>query len=161
MERLCKICTKQLTKKQLMYCSKSCGAKGTQSWKVRSKQYKDYYCKNCGGTHHRKNISFCSDKCKIEHKKNKMIMCFTKQYIGTSSFQRLKKYLIILGYADDRCNKCGISEWCESPITLQLHHIDGDNKNNSIKNLEILCPNCHAQTENYVGRNKRVISLTV
>jgi predicted amidophosphoribosyltransferase len=34
---------------------------------------------------------------------------------------------------------------------MQLHHIDGNNSNNSLENLQMLCPNCHSQTENYCG----------
>ena len=37
---------------------------------------------------------------------------------------------------------------------LQIHHIDGDCKNNKENNLELLCPNCHSLTENYGGANK-------
>ena len=37
------------------------------------------------------------------------------------------------------------------PIVLQLHHKDGNNQNNSLDNLMILCPNCHSQTDNYCG----------
>jgi hypothetical protein len=35
-----------------------------------------------------------------------------------------------------------------------LHHKDGDNTNNEISNLSYLCPNCHAMTDNYRGKNK-------
>lgn len=34
---------------------------------------------------------------------------------------------------------------------MQLHHVDGNNKNNTLDNLQMLCPNCHSQTENYCG----------
>ena len=34
---------------------------------------------------------------------------------------------------------------------MQLHHIDGNNSNNSLDNLQMLCPNCHSQTDNYCG----------
>ena len=37
---------------------------------------------------------------------------------------------------------------------LSLHHIDGDRHNNVFENLQILCPNCHAQTDNYGSKNK-------
>ncbi|MBU4162493.1 HNH endonuclease, partial [Patescibacteria group bacterium] len=37
-------------------------------------------------------------------------------------------------------NKCGISD----KRVLVVHHIDGNRKSNSIKNLERLCCNCHA-----------------
>jgi len=39
-----------------------------------------------------------------------------------------------------------------------LHHEDGDNSNNEISNLCYLCPNCHALTDNYRGRNKDIDS---
>lgn len=49
---------------------------------------------------------------------------------------------------------CGGIKWRDGPIPIQLHHIDGNRKNNELFNLEILCPNCHALTENYCGKNK-------
>jgi hypothetical protein len=52
------------------------------------------------------------------------------------------------------CNKCGISEWFGKPITLELEHKDGNNKNNIRDNLEGLCPNCHSTTDTWRGRNK-------
>jgi hypothetical protein len=52
------------------------------------------------------------------------------------------------------CSSCNTSLWKGKPIPLELHHIDGNNKNNVLSNLEILCPNCHSQTENFRGKNK-------
>jgi len=52
------------------------------------------------------------------------------------------------------CNKCGLDEWMGEPIALELEHKDGDNQNNSRDNLECLCPNCHATTDTWRGRNK-------
>ena len=37
---------------------------------------------------------------------------------------------------------------------LELHHIDGNHSNNELSNLTLLCPNCHALTDNYRGKNK-------
>jgi Zn finger protein HypA/HybF involved in hydrogenase expression len=53
------------------------------------------------------------------------------------------------------CEKCGIKNWMGEKISLQLHHKDGDKTNNLLENLEILCPNCHSQTENFVSKNKK------
>lgn len=39
------------------------------------------------------------------------------------------------------------------PIPLQLDHIDGNHTNNKLENLQILCPNCHAKTPTYCGKN--------
>jgi len=51
------------------------------------------------------------------------------------------------------CEECGISEWNDKPLTLEVDHIDGDGSNNELTNLKILCPNCHSQTPTWRGRN--------
>ena len=53
------------------------------------------------------------------------------------------------------CVNCGCDgHWLNGIISLEIDHIDGDNTNNEITNLRYLCPNCHALTETYRGRNK-------
>ena len=53
-----------------------------------------------------------------------------------------------------KCCECGLAEWRGGPIPLELDHRDGDNTNNLLENLRLLCPNCHALTDTYRGRNK-------
>ena len=54
------------------------------------------------------------------------------------------------------CENCGCDgHWQNGIIALDIHHKDGDNTNNELTNLSYLCPNCHALTENYRGRNKK------
>lgn len=48
-----------------------------------------------------------------------------------------------------RCESCSIGTWMGEHIVLEIHHIDGDTKNNCRGNLKLLCPNCHSQTPNY------------
>ncbi len=50
---------------------------------------------------------------------------------------------------DGECNHCRLLLWNGVPIKLELHHKDGNNKNNSRDNLELLCPNCHSFTDNW------------
>ena len=50
------------------------------------------------------------------------------------------------------CEQCGLSQWQGHPIPLEIHHINGINTDNRIENLVLLCPNCHALTNNYRGR---------
>lgn len=53
-----------------------------------------------------------------------------------------------------KCNKCKLNKWLNEEIPLELEHIDGNHKNNERNNLEALCPNCHALTPTWRGRNK-------
>ena len=65
----------------------------------------------------------------------------------------LRKKLIESGVKEDRCEICGISEWQGVKLPLELHHKDTNHYNNSLENLQILCPNCHSITKNWRGRN--------
>ena len=49
----------------------------------------------------------------------------------------------------NECFECGISNWQNKPLPLELDHINGDHYDNSLNNLRILCPNCHSQTPTY------------
>lgn len=70
----------------------------------------------------------------------------------------LKNRLIKEGYFESKCANCNRSTYNINgtiiDMPLQLHHIDGDRKNNQISNLILLCPICHSLTKNYRGKNK-------
>lgn len=70
---------------------------------------------------------------------------------------KIRKKLFKEGLKEKKCEKCGNIIWNGLPIPLEVHHKDGNKENNMLDNLEILCPNCHAQTESYRGRNCRKI----
>lgn len=63
----------------------------------------------------------------------------------------LKRKLIYFGVKEARCEICGLATWNDKQIPLELHHLDGDHYNNELANLQILCPNCHAQQSNNSG----------
>jgi hypothetical protein len=65
----------------------------------------------------------------------------------------LKRKLFNDGVKDRTCELCFGSTWMGKPIPLELDHIDGDHDNNLLINLRIICPNCHAQTDTYCGKN--------
>lgn len=75
---------------------------------------------------------------------------------NTQSIQsyKLKNRLLKEKFLESKCNCCNNTEWMNKPISLELHHKDGDSQNNSLNNLELLCPNCHAFTDNYRGKNQ-------
>lgn len=67
---------------------------------------------------------------------------------------RLKDRILKEKLLEYKCSRCGITEWLGAPIVLQLDHVNGNNRDNELVNLRMLCPNCHSQTETYGGRNK-------
>jgi len=69
---------------------------------------------------------------------------------------RLKRRLVASGLKAQRCECCDLTTWLGRPVPLELHHRDGDRTNNTLDNLELVCPNCHALTDNYRGKNKKV-----
>lgn len=75
-----------------------------------------------------------------------------KEYVN--SF-KLKNRLLDDRVKDRKCENCGITEWCNKPAPLELHHVDGNRFNNELDNLQILCPNCHTFTENYSGKKNK------
>jgi hypothetical protein len=76
--------------------------------------------------------------------------------VRNSSYNRarLKKRLLAAGVLKNKCAVCGIGpEWNGKPMSLQLDHVNGVNDDNRLKNLRIICPNCHSQTTTYAGKN--------
>jgi hypothetical protein len=65
----------------------------------------------------------------------------------------LRRRLIADGLKEARCERCRRARWNGQPIALELDHVNGRRDDNRLANLRILCPNCHAQTVNYRGRN--------
>ena len=63
------------------------------------------------------------------------------------------KRLVAEGYKEYKCEMCGIDSWNGMPLSLHLHHKNGNHEDNGLDNLQVLCPNCHSQTDNYTGKN--------
>lgn len=72
---------------------------------------------------------------------------------GRSIRWKIKEKILKENIFPYRCAICGISDWMGSDLSLRLDHINGDNRNHSIDNLRLLCPNCDSQQETYCHRN--------
>jgi hypothetical protein len=81
------------------------------------------------------------------------ILIFDENISTRVATKFLKRGLLESGI-EYKCSECDISDWCGHPITLHVDHIDGNWKNNEIKNLRFLCPNCHSQTGTFGSKNK-------
>ena len=116
-------------------------------------------CKNCGEPIIDNNTTYCSNKCQKEFEyknfikkwKNGEINGLKGQY---SISNHIRKYMF--EKHNFKCEKCGWNEINEYSglVPLEIHHIDGDFKNNREENLQVLCPNCHSLTPNYKSLNK-------
>ena len=62
--------------------------------------------------------------------------------------KKLRRALDELGRPFE-CAGCGITEWRNKSLVLEIEHKDGDFQNDRPENIEYLCPNCHSQTETY------------
>lgn len=71
-----------------------------------------------------------------------------------------RRRAIILEEVNYKCEWCAVSKWRNQPLTLEIDHIDGNNKNNRRENLRALCPNCHSQTLTFRNR-KRILDAPV
>jgi len=79
-----------------------------------------------------------------------------EEYLSNgSSIQsfKLKNRLLKEGIFQAICSSCNLTRWKDVNIPLELDHIDGNHQNNSLSNLRLLCPNCHALTDTYRGKN--------
>ena len=115
-------------------------------------------CINCGNPLQEGKI-YCSKHCQNDYHYKKYISEWKegkkdgmkgKNAIST----HIRKYLF-----EKNNNRCEICGWGEinpytNRIPLEVHHIDGNYKNNNEENLQLLCPNCHSLTKNFKSRGK-------
>lgn len=86
-------------------------------------------------------------------KKNKPLDTILVENSTWTNTSFLRKRLIESGLKEARCECCGRTTWFDKPISLELHHVNGIKNDLRLENLKILCPNCHAFTDNYRGKN--------
>lgn len=88
-------------------------------------------------------------------KPNSDYMSLEKYLKNSQDIQSNKVRIKLLreGYKEYKCENCGLTEWLGQPIPLELHHKDGNRNHNEIENYQLLCPNCHAFTDSYRGKN--------
>lgn len=88
--------------------------------------------------------------------KDNIAIPLEKVLIKDSEYNRtkLKERLVKEGLKEYKCECCGITGWNNKPIALQLHHINGIHNDNRLSNLQLLCPNCHSQTDNFASKGR-------
>ena len=80
------------------------------------------------------------------------------EYLANSAdiqTNKIRKKILQEGLKPHQCESCKLTEWLGQSIPLEVHHKDGNRNNNVFENYELLCPNCHAFTDSYRGKNSR------
>ena len=133
------------------YCCRSCA--NSRVW---GQEQRDKKAETLKAVYATKDPSFFSERAfrgaKLRSEKSKQKLLETS-FSNLGHEGRRRRILIEQDY---KCKRCGLFEWLGATITLELDHIDGNNKNNDRSNLECLCPNCHAQTPTWRGRNRKL-----
>lgn len=138
----CHTCNKDTSNPK--FCSKSCAAK-TNNVLVPKRPKKKNTCVYC--KKETNNPKYCSNACQGSYRTTLRFEQIEKRMIPPD-----KNYLIHLyGHF---CQVCENKYWNNQLIPIEIDHINGDNTNNSLENLCLICPNCHAQTETYKAKNR-------
>lgn len=136
------------------YCSLAC--RNSRNFSEESKLKKSIKSRKAWGDGRMNHIDYKvvnNDPNKIKKSQETWISKYLEERDGGTihSWDTIRKYHFIL--KDYTCEVCGTKEWNGEKTPLELHHIDGNITNNVDENLQVVCPNCHAQTDNYCGKN--------
>ena len=88
---------------------------------------------------------YCSVKCQWQYQ--------VREAVESGSYTKATAKTYFKHNTEYKCSCCGINEWNDKPIILQIDHIDGNTSNNLVENLRYLCPNCHSQTDTWSSKN--------
>jgi len=78
---------------------------------------------------------------------------YLQNQVPIQSF-KLRNRLLKEGILEHKCSNCNRYTWLNTAIPLELDHINGNNKDNRLANLRLLCPNCHALTPTYRSKKR-------
>ena len=142
-----------ITNEEIIFASKNTNsaAQAAQSLNVRFGTYKRHalklgvYKTNQAGKGLKKSIS--------DNRKFSLLDILDGKYPHYQT-HKLRERLISEGIKKEKCEVCNLTKWLGNKIPLELDHLDGNCHNHRLENLRIICPNCHAQTDNYCGKNK-------
>lgn len=119
------------------------------------------FCTQCHSELKSYQQKYCSNLCQQEYQYVSYIMEWKKGkrdgYRGIKVkliSRHIKRYLVEKN--KEKCSECGWSKRHKitGTVPLEIDHINGNAENNTESNLRLLCPNCHALTDNFRNLNR-------
>jgi len=144
------------------FCNHTCAACFSNKGRARP----EVICSVCGDIFRKQmqRQKWCSIKCAFEGRYQEYIeKWFRGEESGGKAHNGIKDESLsnyarrwVLERDGNKCVECGWNETNKftKKVPITVNHIDGNPYNHDPINLECLCPNCHALTPNYGGRNK-------
>lgn len=105
------------------------------------------FCK--GYDPRRGDRKLAGQKAKQSLQRNRLSYLASEHLIAWENLPRTGRYRRVFIEQQGKCKTCGFSEWLGIPLTLEIHHINGNKKDETRNNLVYLCPNCHSLTPNF------------
>lgn len=129
------------------YCSTACA-------KLRFEQRRGN-CLQCATKLKTNQYKYCSIHCQRAFEfQSRVTELESGNYSTYSCNQFIRRYPI--HRFGEKCSRCG---WARrhaktGRVPVEVEHIDGDWRNNSVENLTLLCPNCHSLTNTFRALNR-------
>ena len=136
------------------FCSRSCSSKyNAQKRKDNNPDWYNKTCDVCNKKIHKSpskiklsksGYHFCSRECKeyAQSFKSEGFEPLQPDHYKSGHHAVYRNYI-----NTSECNRCGYNK---HPEIIHVHHKDRNRSNNSVDNLEALCPNCH-WTEHFLA----------
>lgn len=164
----CKKCNNNFIPEKglINYCSLKC--RNSRSWSYEDKLKKSISAKSSEKAKSANKVLIHQNKIKYDNKLK--LLPEDWLLLNEIRIEKRRKQILEANYTDlrfeqlreriiyeqnNKCNSCGRNEWLGQKMPLELEHKDGNHFNNERNNIEMLCPNCHALTKTWRGRNKK------
>lgn len=140
---------------QQKYCSRSCSAKANNAGRTRH-GVPSVDCKGCSGkAPGRPNAKgYCTTACRQQHEIDLWLSGTLDGNWKYTHAAYVQRYLE--GRSGLVCEMLGCTEQRKRPNgshILQVDHINGDWRDNSVKNVRLICPSCHSLTDTWGAGN--------
>lgn len=138
------------------YCSKQCSYKRIRTKTLKKPNHTcalcslEFYRKESTKKNSRSGLYFCSRKCKeFAQSLNGNFTAIQPSHYGTCGENSSDYRLIAFRNLEAVCTRCKYNRY---KSVLVVHHKNRNREDNSLDNLEILCPTCHAE-EHYLAHD--------